>query len=292
MKIVVIGSGGQLGSELCRQLGGDAVALDLPEFDLTDRRNMLGRLEAIAPEAVINAAAYTQVDRAEDEPKLARQINADAVATLAEACRALDCLLVQLSTDYVFGGDTHRATPYGETDPPSPLGVYGKTKLGGEQHAAGCPRHLVVRTSGLFGHGGPHASGNFVQAILNHARHKPRIEVVADQRCTPSYAPDVARAIRFLVRSSASGTIHVTNGGETTWHDFATEIVRCSGLPTEVVAISTAHYAARAPRPHYSVLDTTRYHALAGAPPMPNWRESLTEMLGSPSILTGRQGVE
>ena len=162
MKIVVTGSGGQLGSELCRQLEGTAVGLDLPEFDLTDRQGVPRRLETLRPDVVINTAAYTRVDEAEERPELARAINADGVAHLVEACRRLDCLLVQISTDYVFGGDAGRTAAYRETDPTAPLNVYGRTKLAGERHAAAWAKHLIVRTSGLYGRLGERSSGNFV----------------------------------------------------------------------------------------------------------------------------------
>ena len=279
MKTVVTGSGGQLGSELCRQFGRQAAGLDLPEFDLRDRRGVLSRLEAIRPDVVINTAGYTQVDRAEAEPELARAVNAEGVGHLAEACKRLGCLLVQVSTDYVFGGDSERTVPYSETDPPAPLGVYAKTKLEGERRVAKCDRHLIVRTCGLYGQGGPRASGNFAQTILRLAQSRERIEVVDDQHCTPSYVPHVARAIRFLAETSALGTYHVVNRGRTTWHGFAAEILRQAELRVELVPISTAQFGARAPRPRFSVLDTARYHSLPGCWPMPSWQEALGEYL-------------
>jgi dTDP-4-dehydrorhamnose reductase len=139
MRIVVTGCGGQLGNELCRGGGAELVGLDLPDFDLTDRRGVIDRLCQIAPQAIINTAAFTQVDRAEDEPEWCRAVNAGGVAHLVEACRRLDAVLVQLSTDYVFGRDAARRTPYRESDEPGPLGVYAKTKLEGERHAARGP---------------------------------------------------------------------------------------------------------------------------------------------------------
>jgi dTDP-4-dehydrorhamnose reductase len=278
MNVVVIGSGGQLGSELCRQLGADAVGLDLPELDLTDRDRVLGRLAEIAPQVVINTAAFTQVDLAEEQVELCRAVNADGVAHLVEACRKRDCPLVQISTDYVFGDDGRRI-PYREADEPRPLGAYARSKLEGERQAARWQRHVIVRTSGLYGPPGSHSGGNFVETMLRLAGRRSRLRVVHDQQCTPSYTAHVARAIRFLVQRGAYGTYHVVNTGATTWHDFAAEIFRRAGLDVRLEPITTAEYGAAASRPAYSVLDTDKYHSLAGAPPMPTWQEALAEYL-------------
>lgn len=281
MKIVVTGAGGQLGSELCRQSGADVAGVDLPEFDLTDREAVLRTLAEIGPAAVINTAAYNQVDKAEEEIELCRAVNAGGVAHLVEACRQLNAVLVQVSTDYVFGRDWGRRTPYRETDQPGPLGVYAHTKFEGERHAAQWDNHFIVRTSGLYGEPGPRSGGNFVAAMVRLAERRHYVQVVDDQHVTPSYVPHVARAIRFLLGTEAYGTYHVVNSGETTWYDFAAEIFRQLGMKVELETISTAEYAARAPRPAYSVLDTSRYHALPGSPPMPTWQEALAEYLRS-----------
>lgn len=279
MKIVVTGAGGQLGSELCRQLGADTLGLDLPEFDLTDRGQVLRTLTEIRPQVVINAAAYTQVDKAEEEAELCRAVNAEGVACLVDACRELDATLVQISTDYVFGRQPDRRTPYRETDAPGPLGVYGRTKLEGERHAARCGKHFIVRTCGLYGQAGPRSGGNFVATMLKLAAQRDRIQVVDDQQCTPSYVPHVCQAIRFLLNTEAYGTYHVVNSGATTWHGMASEIFRRLPLRVELEPISTAQFGARAPRPAYSVLDTGKYHALPGRPLMPAWQDALAEYL-------------
>ncbi|HUT94776.1 MAG TPA: dTDP-4-dehydrorhamnose reductase [Thermoguttaceae bacterium] len=279
MRIVVTGSGGQLGSELCRQLGSDAVALDLPDFDLTDRDWVVRTLAEIAPQAVINTAGFTQVDKAEQQVELCRAVNVRGAAHLAEVCRRLDCPLVEISTDYVFGGEADRRVPYRETDEPRPLGVYGRSKLEGERHAAQLHKHCIVRTCGLYGRPGPRSGGNFVETMLRRGAEGKRLRVVRDQHCTPSYVPHVARAVRFLVGTDAFGTYHVVNTGETTWHDFAVELFRQAGLDVRLEPITTSEYGAAAPRPGYSVLDTRKYHALCGAPPMPRWEEGLAEYL-------------
>lgn len=277
--IVVTGAGGQLGSELCRQWGEQAVGLDLPEFDLTKAAAVAARLERLRPQVVVNAAAYTQVDKAEQEAGLCRAINAEAVAHLADSCRRLGCLLVQISTDYVFGGDPTRSIPFTEQDPPAPQGVYAKTKLEGEANAARWEKHLIVRTSGLFGLPGPQSAGNFVETMLRLAGQRDRLQVVDDQRCTPSYTAHVARAIRFLASSRATGIYHVVNRGETTWFEFAREIFQQAGLSVTLEPISTAQYAAPASRPHYSVLNTAKYHTLPGRPTMPRWQDALSQYL-------------
>lgn len=282
--IAVTGSGGQLGSELCRRLGGRAVPLDLPDFDLTDKDRTLQALAALRPAAVINTAAYTQVDRAEEQAELCRRINASGVAYLAAACRQLDVPLVQISTDYVFGGAAQLGRPYCEDDEPSPQGVYAQSKLGGEREAAAWPKHIIVRTCGLYGKQGPKTpASNFVETMLRLGQQGKPLRVVADQHCTPSYVPHVARAILFLLESRQFGRFHVVNSGATSWHGFAAEIFRQSQLDVSLEPITTAQYGAKAPRPSYSVLDTRKYHALDG-PPMPTWQDALSEYLAARAL--------
>ncbi|MHC4403808.1 MAG: dTDP-4-dehydrorhamnose reductase [Planctomycetota bacterium] len=277
MTVVVTGCMGQLGSELCRQLDAEAAGLDLPELDLTRPHQVLTLLTEMRPRAVINTAAYTHVDKAEADADRCRAVNADGVACLAEACRRMNCPLVQISTDYVFGGDTNRQAPYRETDPPHPLAVYGQTKLEGERHATSWEKHFVIRTSGLFGRLGPRSSGNFVETMLELAGRQKRLRVVCDQRSTPTYVPHLARAVLFLLRAADYGTYHVVNSGETTWHGLATELFRQVGIDAEIEPVGTAEYGAAARRPKYSVLDTTKYHNLPGRPEMPHWTVALAE---------------
>jgi dTDP-4-dehydrorhamnose reductase len=278
-KIAVTGVGGQLGSELARQLGHDCLPLDRRACDLTDPLAVGRALNHMRPRAVINAAAYTKVDLAEKEVDLCRLVNATAVGRLAEVCGQLDCPLLQVSTDYVFDGYPPRNTPLTENDPPQAKGIYASTKLAGELAARSNPRHFVVRTCGLYGRLAPDAkSGNFVETMLRLGRERGHVRVVDDQHCTPSYVPHVARAIRFLIGTEAYGTYHVVNAGATTWHDFAAEIFRLAGMQVRLERITTAEFGAAAPRPAYSVLDTAKYHSLGG-PKMPNWREALREYL-------------
>ncbi|MCR4414480.1 MAG: dTDP-4-dehydrorhamnose reductase [Thermoguttaceae bacterium] len=279
MPIVVTGCQGQLGSELCRQLGTEAVGLDLPEFDLCDAQGVRRALVTVRPRAVVNTAAYTLVDRAEQQPDLCHAINADAVGHLADLCRELDAVLVHISTDYVFGHGAQRQIPYLETDEPGPQGAYARSKLAGERLAAAWPRHFIVRSCGLYGRPGPRSAGNFVATMLRLARQGRPLRVVNDQCCSPTYVPHLARAIRFLLGTRAYGTYHVVNTGQTTWYGFAAEIFRQAGLSVRLEPITTAEYGAPAPRPAYSALDTAKYHALPGRPPMPPWQTALAEYL-------------
>lgn len=284
MRIVVTGAGGQLGGELCRQLGDDALPLDHDTLDLTQRPAVLNTMLRLEPDLVINCAGYTQVDRAEREPDACRAVNRAAVEYLAEACRELDSPLVQISTDYIFAGDNGRATPYREDDPPSARGVYALTKLEGERAASRHVKHLIVRTCGLYAHPTDQNAGNFVKTMLRLGRTQSRLRIVADQHCTPSYVPHVARAILFLagygtVQPAPWGTYHITNAGATTWYGFASEIFRQAGLDVALEPISSAAYGAPAPRPAYSVLDIAAYHRLDG-PPMAHWKSALTEYFG------------
>ncbi|OYV96501.1 MAG: dTDP-4-dehydrorhamnose reductase, partial [Planctomycetia bacterium 21-64-5] len=279
MTIAVTGSGGQLGRELCRLLGDRATAFDRSQLDITDAERVRWTLAELRPEAVVNTAAYTQVDRAEEQPEPCWKANADGVGFLARACGELQVPLVQISSDYVFGQHAGRTTPYREDEPPAPQGVYAQSKLAGEQQARSWQQHIIVRTCGLYGLPGPNtAAGNFVDTMLRLARQGKHLRVVADQHCTPSCVPHVARAVLFLLENRHFGTYHVVNGGATNWHDFACEIFRLAGLSVTIERITTAEYGARAPRPSYSVLDTGKYHALGG-PPMPTWQDALAEYL-------------
>ena len=281
MKIAVTGAYGQLGGELCRLLDSDSLPLDIDTLDLTDGPAVERTLLGLHPDTVINCAAYTQVDRAESQPEAARAVNVAAVEHLVGACGRLDCPLVQISTDYVFGSQPERTTPYREDEPTAARGVYARTKLGGERAAARHPKHLIVRTCGLYARPADGRAGNFVKTMLRLGESGKELRVVADQHCTPSYVPHVARAILFLAGVTRDepapwGIYHVTNGGATTWYEFAGEIFRQAGMDVQLQPIRSADYGAAAPRPAYSVLDTKKYHAL-GTPAMPSWKTALAE---------------
>jgi dTDP-4-dehydrorhamnose reductase len=308
MKIAVTGAYGQLGGELCRQLGARAIPLDIDTLDLTDRQAVIDRMLLLEPDTIINCAAYTQVDKAESEPEQCRAANATAVEHLARACGMLDCPLVQISTDYVFGAASSPPRPWREDDPPTPWGVYARTKWEGEQAAARHPKHLIIRTCGLYARPSDHRAVNFVGTMLRLGSTRPELNVVADQHCTPTFVPHLARAILFLLgasdmkpRAAAApqtatggrglmspvpwGTYHVTSAGHTTWYDFAVEIFRQADVQVVVRPITTTEYGAPAARPSYSVLDTTAYHELGG-PPMSDWKAALAEYFAEWKQLT------
>ena len=287
MRILVTGAGGQLGSTLIGLLDDipdcEAIGVDLPEFDLTDAETVRHAIRDAQPTAIVNTAAYTLVDRAEDEPDRCAAINDHAVATLAEACTEVDALLCQISTDYVFGDDPDRKEPYDEEDAVGPIGVYGRTKVASEQHAHRCKRHLIVRTCGLYGLPGvATAATNFVDKMVSLGGERDVLKVVNDQFCSPSYVPHVARAIAFLLQTDASGLYHVVNSDAATWNQFAKEIFRQKKMDVRVDAITTEEFGAPAPRPRYSVLDNSKYLALGG-PSLPSWKVALAEYLAERS---------
>ncbi|MCX7894891.1 MAG: dTDP-4-dehydrorhamnose reductase [Thermoanaerobaculum sp.] len=274
MRVLITGSRGQLGRalvDLGKRAGWHVFAYDLPGLDITRLGNVQEAVRTVQPDLIFNAAAFTAVDRAESEPEQAFAVNARGVAHLAQAADEVGALLVHVSTDYVFDGTSHR--PYHEEDPPHPLSVYGRSKLEGERAATQARRHLVVRTSWLFGRG-----WNFVEAIRKQINQgATELRVVADQTGKPTYAEDLAEALVRLVTLGAQGLLHVANAGVTTWAGFAEEIVRQLGLSLPVVPITTPQAGRPAPRPAYSVLDTSRFEKLCG--PLPTWQDALSRYL-------------
>ncbi len=279
MRFAVLGALGQLGRDLCPLLPGEVIPLSRADADLScpgDARRLLERLK---PDTVINCAAYNLVDRAESDPAAAFAVNAHAVRELALACRDLGCLLVHFSTDHVFGLDENRK-PWRETDAPGPVSVYGASKLAGEHLVrAVCPRHLLIRTCGLYGrHGSGGKGGNFVETMLRLASQGKPLRVVNDQVCTPSSTVDVAVGTVALIEKGRTGLYHLTCDGACSWFEFARTIFDLAGVAAEMRPISSAEYGAAARRPAYSVLDTAKYQEL-GRPPLRSWREALADYL-------------
>jgi dTDP-4-dehydrorhamnose reductase len=310
MAILITGAGGQLGSELAARLGRRATAYDRDLLDVTSADPILllqsgDSEETAAFEAVINCAAYTNVDKAEYDAERCARVNADAVEAMAAVCAAFDIPFVQISTDYVFGGAAGRTTPYAEDDVPVSINVYGKSKLAGERFAETCPKHLIVRTCGLYAAAREFQRvNNFAQTMLRLGRERDAVRVVNDQVCSPTFVPHLATAVLFLLEREAWGTYHVVDRGAVSWYEFAVELFRQAGLATRVEAITTEEYVAErrggagtsllrsvvsrvmaqtepiAPRPRYSVLDAAKYERLGG-PVMPTWREGIAEYLAS-----------
>lgn len=279
MIVLVTGAHGQLGRAVKRRgvaRGDEVIALASNELDICDESQVARAVATHAPALVINAAAYTAVDKAETERARAYAINRDGAGIVARVCAAARVRLLHVSTDYVFDGTSTR--PYREDDPLAPLGVYGESKAEGE-HAVDESGGTIVRTSWLFEAKGP----SFVHTMLRLAQERPVLRVVADQRGCPTWADDLADALLALGSQPAPERVyHYCNAGETTWHGFATAIIaearKHRSLACErIEAITTGDYPTPAKRPAYSVLDTTRIRALGIVPP--SWHSGLARVI-------------
>ena len=311
--LALIGANGMLARKV-RELAPpqfEVVGFDLPEFDLTEREQVLAEMVRLQPAVIINCAAFTNVDSCETQEELATRVNGAGPGYLAEAAQVVGAVLVHISTDYVFAGD--KGSPYLETDPTGPLSAYGRSKLAGEAAiaASGLMRYFILRTSWLYGPGGK----NFVETMLRLAAERDELRVVADQIGTPTYTGDLAVAIYNLLKTVTRdalqvtgseavtrdalqvspvtdlfGLYHCSNLGETSWHGFAEEIVAQARQQGEllrtgrVVPIATSDYPLPAPRPAYSVFSKEKYLAVTGAT-IPDWRESLAVYLQERKLL-------
>ena len=285
MRILLCGAGGQVGTELRRLAGPNGwelVATDRPVLDIVDRRAVEAAVAVDRPQIVINAAAYTAVDRAESEPAEAWAGNCEGPANLAAACRAAGIPLIHISTDYVFDGSED--APYVEDDPVNPLGVYGKSKEAGERAVRDAlAEHVILRTAWLYSAHGH----NFVKTMLRLAETHPSLRVVADQVGSPTSAADIAAAIATIAARIASGagrwgTYHFVGAGAVSWHGFAEAIFATAepwrGKPPTVAPITTAEYPTPARRPANSVLDCGRIGAAYDIVPRA-WRQALRDVV-------------
>lgn len=278
-QIVVTGAGGQLGSEMrCLSAAHPDLEFDFTDssrLDVTDRQAVLAYLDAHPADIIVNCAAYTAVDRAEDDEEACRRVNALAPAYLAEAAEVHGATLIHVSTDYVFDGRNFR--PYVETDATCPATVYGRTKLEGERRVLeGCSRVMVVRTSWLYSSYG----NNFVKTMLRLGRTRSELGVVFDQVGTPTYAADLACALVGSIRQGiVPGLYHFSDEGVCSWYDLAKAVHRLAGITTcHVRPLHTDEYPTRACRPHYSVLDKTKIKQTYGIA-IPHWEASLEACL-------------
>ena len=281
MRTVILGANGQLGTDLAKALADWPVTrATRADFDACDPAAARSFLAAARPDLVINTTAFHHLDTCEAQPERAFAVNAIAVRDLAAICRDLNATLVHVSTDYVFGGDAGRTTPYTEADLPAPVNTYGVTKAAGEQFVrATCPKHFVVRTCGLYGVAGASGKGgNFVELMIRLAKEGKPIKVVTDQVATPTATKDLAAKIKELALSEAYGTYHVTSEGSCSWHEFAGTIFRRLGLTPEFGGQTSAESGAKTRRPAYSVLAKDGLRK-AGLSPMRPWPEALAEYL-------------
>ena len=275
MKIMVTGAAGQLGSEIVELLSKKknciCFALDKNELDITDLQHVKDAMGRIHPDVVVNAAAYTQVDKAESEMQAAFCLNARGAANLAAAANAAGAKMCQISTDYVFDGT--KREQYFEYDNTNPLGVYGRSKLAGEQLVRQvCPHSFIVRTAWLYGHKG----SNFVKTMLRLGQERQTINVVDDQIGSPTFANDLAAFVCRLIESEAYGIYHGTNSGQCSWYEFACAIFAEARLDVKVKPITTAEYPTPAKRPAYSVLGHEMLLA-NGFDELRDWREALKD---------------
>lgn len=280
MNILVTGANGQLGSKLkdvSSQSADKYIFTDVAELDIADAAAVKDFCAVHDVDAVINCAAYTAVDRAEDEPETAAAINTQASANLAAACLERDALLIHVSTDYVFDGRAN--APYTEEDATGPQGVYGKTKLDGEKAilASGC-RAIIIRTSWLYSEYG----NNFVKTMLRLTSEKDSVNVVFDQTGTPTYAGDLAAAIFRITEKrlfdGKYGLYHYSGEGVCSWYDLALETARVSGSAERILPCRSSQFPTKAQRPAYSVLDKTKFKTAFGLS-IPYWRDSLERCL-------------
>jgi dTDP-4-dehydrorhamnose reductase len=262
--IAVLGSGGQLGSAFARLLGDEATLLTRSDLDLRNHDGIRAWVQSTQPEVILNCAAYTAVDAAESDQRMARAVNALAVGALAHACSVSGTRLVTFSTDYVFNG--RKETPYVESDPPDPLNVYGATKSEGESLALALGADvLIVRTSWVMS--GTHPS--FLSKMLELIAAGP-VEVVDDQRGRPTFVDDLAVGTMSALETEATGLLHLTNEGETTWFDLARQIAELAGLdPERVQSCSSEDLPRPAQRPHNSLLDSEQRAPLGLVPLAP-----------------------
>lgn len=276
MKVLVTGVNGQLGYDAVKELEKRGIAhkgVCRVDFDLNDSEKMKAYIKAYKPDTVIHCAAYTAVDKAEDEKELCYKVNAEATRTIAEVCREIDAKMLYISTDYVFPGKGERY--YEVDDETGPVNVYGQTKLAGELAVkAALDKYFIVRISWVFGENG----NNFVKTMLRLGKERDEVNVVADQIGSPTYTADLAELLCDMVVTEKYGTYHATNEGVCSWAEFAEEIFRQTGIKTKVNRIKTAAYPTKAKRPINSRMSKEKL-VWAGFCKMPSWQEAVKKYL-------------
>ncbi len=276
MKVLITGASGMLGADLRTALGEEHelvladVVGDVTQMDITDTAQVMSVVGACKPDVVVHSAAYTDVDGCERDPDKAYKVNAFGTWNVAAACQKYDAAMVYVSTDFVFDGE--KTEPYIEYDLTNPLSHYGASKLAGERHVRElCPRHYITRTAWLYGEHGK----NFPYSIMNAAKTRKELKVVADQIGTPTLTVDLAATIKGLIETPMYGAYHVTNGGFCSWYDFAVEILRLAGVTdVEVLPIKGEEWPSPTRRPAYSVLRNYSLE-LQGRDNLRPWQDAL-----------------
>jgi dTDP-4-dehydrorhamnose reductase len=280
LSVVVIGSTGQLGQDLLRVFGDEAVGLAHQDVDVTDEAGVAAALGSHRPDWVLNTAAFHRVDDCELDPATSFAVNATGALNVARAAAEIGSGVVFYSSDYVFGGEAReRDHAYEEGDRPDPLSVYGTTKVAGEQLVAQAnERHLVVRSAGLYGTATSRKGWTFPELMINKARSDGAVRVVTDQVLSPTFTADLAQKTKELIEHGASGLFHLTNAGECSWFEFARVAFDIAGVEAEMEPIDSEQLNQRARRPPYSALDSARLAAV-GVGPMRPWEEALGDYL-------------
>ena len=273
MKILITGSNGMLGHDLIDVLkpNHDLILTTSKTLDITDGEQVMDYITDVNPDIVINSAAYTDVDGCEENIDLAFDVNGEGVKNLSLACKKVDCALVHISTDYIFNGENDR--PWVEDDEIGPISVYGKSKLKGEESIQETlDKYFIVRTAWLYGINGK----NFPKTMLELAENHDEITVVYDEVGTPTYTPDLAKAIGELIETDYYGIYHLTNSGHCSWCEFAKYIFELADVDVKVIPVTASEFARPAPRPHYSVLENKNWIE-KGFKPLRSYKEAIKE---------------
>ena len=275
MKILIVGAKGMLGTDLMQILDDTqhVMGVDIEDCDITNQKETFRVLLEIRPQWVINVAAYTQVDRCEEEVELAFKVNAEGVRNLALACKETQASFLHVSTDYVFDGKKKK--PYVEEDIPVPLSVYGQSKIKGESYVQDLlDDFIIVRSGGLYGKRGI----NFVNTIIKMAKEKDELTIVNDQWVSPTSTIDLSKAIGALIKEAPRGIFHVVNSGYCTWYQFACKILKLIGSTSKVIPISSGQLNRPAKRPDFSVLNCRKFTEVTGME-LKAWEEALTDYI-------------
>ena len=279
MKVLVTGVNGQLGYDVVKELekrGHKAIGVDRKEMDLTSTEQIKECIENVNPEAIIHCAAYTAVDKAEDEEELCRRVNAIATKEIAEYAKELDIPMIYISTDYVFDGT--KDGEYTEDDIPNPINVYGKTKYEGEIYVQELlEKYYIVRISWVFGENG----NNFIDTMLRLAKDRDEINVINDQVGSPTYTKDLAPLLVDMIETDKYGVYHATNEGYCTWYEFAKEIFRIADVDIKVNSITTKEYPTKAVRPMNSKMSKVKLNDLSSLNSLRFWNSAISEYISN-----------